>query len=194
MNTRRDLLKRPQRTTFPTRHKSFQLPTSAVNVTLLAIAAAAPCCNYCCQSIAPACTVLSSKPAARCGWMIGQTDKQTDAEMDVRPFHRPCSTYYATSVNNAMKVIIPVKDINRLEHIHRLKSAAWPSLSLIVTGSLFHMSGPQTEKGCWCNWVLVRQTIADLGADDHSWWCWDPLMWRYDTIRDAILTCAQKLT
>ena len=123
-----------------------------------------------------------------------RTDRQTDAEMDVRPFHRPCSTYYATSVNNAMKVIIPVKDINRLENIHRLKTAAWPSLSLIVTGSLFHMSGPQTEKVCWCNWVLARQTIADLGADDHSWWRWDPLMWRYDTIRDAILTCAQKLT
>ena len=34
-------------------------------------------------------TPLSSKPAARrsCGWMMGQTDRRTDA----RAFHRPCS-------------------------------------------------------------------------------------------------------
>jgi len=51
-----------------------------------------------CQSISPARTALSSKPAARlvCGRMMGQTDGRTDAGA----FHRPCSAYYARSVNN----------------------------------------------------------------------------------------------
>jgi len=46
----------------------------------------------------PACRALSSKPVGGrcCCRSMGQTDRRTDA----RPFHRPCSAYYASSVNN----------------------------------------------------------------------------------------------
>ena len=36
------------------------------------------------------------------------------------------------------------------------------SISLMLTGRLFQMSGPQTEKARRPNWVLVRRTTADL--------------------------------
>ena len=36
------------------------------------------------------------------------------------------------------------------------------SISLMFTGRLFQMSGPQTEKSRRPNWVLVRRTTADL--------------------------------
>ena len=50
------------------------------------------------QSVSPVHTALSSKPATCrcCCRSMGQTDGQTDA----RPFHRPCSAYYAGTVNN----------------------------------------------------------------------------------------------
>jgi len=35
-------------------------------------------------------------------------------------------------------------------------------------GSLFQTSGPQIEKARLPNWVLVRQTTADLFVDDRS--------------------------
>jgi len=73
-----------------------QPPTSAVNVTLPAFAAAAPCCGrharraplllsagaYC-RSISPAGLALSSKPAGGRGFYrsMGQTDEQTDARL-----------------------------------------------------------------------------------------------------------------
>ena len=57
------------------------------------------CCKTPCRcwSISPARTALSSKPAARrcCCRSTGQTDGRTDT----RPLHRPCSAYYAGSVN-----------------------------------------------------------------------------------------------
>jgi len=66
----------------------------------------------CCWASAPATvggsahsrTALSSKPAARrcCCRSMGQTDGLTDA----RPFHRPCSAYYAGSVSNVYCVDI----------------------------------------------------------------------------------------
>ena len=43
------------------------------------------------QSISPACRARSSKPAAR--------QDGTDRQMNTRQFHRPCSTYYVSSVN-----------------------------------------------------------------------------------------------
>ena len=42
------------------------------------------------------------------------------------------------------------------------RKAACESVSLILTGRLFQMSGPQTEKACWPKWVLVRRTSANL--------------------------------
>ena len=43
----------------------------------------------------------SSKPAAAAcgGRMTGQMDRQTDGRTDTRQFHRPCSEYYASNVN-----------------------------------------------------------------------------------------------
>jgi len=41
------------------------------------------------------------------------------------------------------------------------------SISLVLTGKLFQMSGPQTEKVRWPNWVLVRRTTANLAAAEH---------------------------
>ena len=77
---------------------------SAVNMTLATFAvkhhAAAPLLlgarHF--QSISPTCTAPSSKPAKRrcCGWVMGQTDGRTNTRL----FHRPCSAYYAGSVNN----------------------------------------------------------------------------------------------
>jgi len=96
-----------------------QLPMSAVNVTLLAFAAerraAAPLLwapGACrarrlhCRSISPADMALSSKPAAHrgCGRMM--TYRQTDA----RSFHRPCSAYYASSVNNSLQATAKMKN------------------------------------------------------------------------------------
>ena len=43
------------------------------------------------------------------------------------------------------------------------------SISLMLTGRLFQMSGPQTEKARRPNWVLVRRTTADLVVVDRSW-------------------------
>jgi len=71
-----------------------QLPTSADNVTLLAVAAERrPCSDV---SISPARRAHSSKPAAvACGGqMMGQSNGQTDT----RPLHKPCCAYYASSV------------------------------------------------------------------------------------------------
>ena len=48
------------------------------------------------------------------------------------------------------------------------------SVSLMLTGRLFQMSGPQTEKARRPNWVLVRRTTADLVVD-RSWRRWGPL-------------------
>ena len=86
----------------------FSLVRSAVNMTLSAFAAerraAAPLLLGArrCRSIFPARTALSSKPAARrrCGRMMGRADRQTDRQTDAQPLHRPCSAYYAGSVNN----------------------------------------------------------------------------------------------
>ena len=49
------------------------------------------------------------------------------------------------------------------------------SISLMLTGRLFQMSGPQTEKARQPNWVLVRRTTADLVVVDRSWRRWGPL-------------------
>ena len=46
------------------------------------------------------------------------------------------------------------------------------SISLMLTGRLFEMSGPQTEKARRPNWVLVRRTTV---VDMHSWRRWGPL-------------------
>jgi len=53
----------------------------------------------CYRSISPARRVLSSKPAARRP-VVDRWERQTDGRMDARPFRRPCSAYYAGSVNN----------------------------------------------------------------------------------------------
>ena len=42
------------------------------------------------------------------------------------------------------------------------------SISLILTGRLFQISGPQTEKAPRPNWVLVRRTVADLAVVDGA--------------------------
>ena len=54
-----------------------------------------------CRSMSPACTALSSKPAARrcCGRMVGQTGGRTDRQTNARPLYRPCFAYYAGSAN-----------------------------------------------------------------------------------------------
>ena len=57
------------------------------------------CAGTChCQLIRPACTALSSKPAAcRCySQIMGQTDGPAHAQL----LHRPRSAYYAVSVNS----------------------------------------------------------------------------------------------
>jgi len=38
------------------------------------------------------------------------------------------------------------------------------SMSRMLTGRLFQMSGPQTEKARWPNCILVRRTTADLAV------------------------------
>jgi len=83
---------------------SVQLPTSADSVTLLAFAAERQPCSS--RSISPAHRAHSSKPAAAaCGGPImGRMDRRTDA----RKFHRPCSAYYASSVNNIVVIIRPL--------------------------------------------------------------------------------------
>jgi len=46
------------------------------------------------------------------------------------------------------------------------------SMSLISVGRLCQTSGPLTENARRPNYVLVRQTTADLVVDDRSWrWC-----------------------
>jgi len=42
------------------------------------------------------------------------------------------------------------------------------SMSVILTGRLFQMSGPQTEKARRPNCVLVRRMTADLAVVDRS--------------------------
>jgi len=42
------------------------------------------------------------------------------------------------------------------------------SMSLMLTGRLFQMPGPQTEKARRPNCVLVRRTTADLAVVDRS--------------------------
>jgi len=88
-----------------------QLPTSADNVTLLAVVAERqPCSN---RSLSPGRRAHSSKPAAAaCGRrMRGRTDRLTDA----RQLHRPCSAYYASSVNKA------TVDIRNAKYTHTPK-------------------------------------------------------------------------
>ena len=78
-------------------------------MTLPAFAERAPCCGAVAaertrssyarrrtgsrRSISPARRVLSSKLAAA----VDRRDRRTDEQKDARPFHRPCSTYYAGS-------------------------------------------------------------------------------------------------
>jgi len=60
-----------------------------------------------CRSISPAGVALSSKPAAAACANDGtdrQTDRRTDGHTDALQFHRPCSAYCASSVNNTKKV------------------------------------------------------------------------------------------
>jgi len=92
-----------------------QLPTSAVNVTLLAFAAER---NLLLCAVLPGCwrwasggrrgrftagSALSSKSAAAAcgGRMMGRTDGQTDGQSHARRFHKSCSAYYASSVRVA---------------------------------------------------------------------------------------------
>ena len=77
------------------------LPTYANNVALPAFARR--CCSISQQSIDISCRrAHSSKPAAAaCCDRMGQTERQTDA----RQLHRPCSAYYAGSVNNEISQI-----------------------------------------------------------------------------------------
>jgi len=88
---------------------TVQLPTSAVNMALLAFAAAAPCCNpvlmrsWPCsnQSISLTRRAHSSKPTTRwCSRGMGQTKVRTDRRTDTVPLYRPCSAYYVGSVDN----------------------------------------------------------------------------------------------
>ena len=67
-----------------------QPPTYAENVTLLA--SAARCRPHINQSIYPGCRAHSSS--------VWQTDDGTERQTDCREFNRPCSAYYASSVNN----------------------------------------------------------------------------------------------
>jgi len=49
------------------------------------------------------------------------------------------------------------------------------SISLMLTGRLFQMSDPQTEKAQRPNWALVRRTTGDLAVADRNWRHWGPL-------------------
>jgi len=66
----------------------------------------------------------------------------------------------------------------------------------MLTGRLFQMCSPQTEKARRPNWVLLRRTTADLAVVDRSWRHWGPLTlnvtrsWRYGGERSwRILLC-----
>ena len=67
-----------------------------------------PCCGAVaaerrrCRSICPGREALRSKTAAA---VVRQWDRQTGGRTDARPLHRPCSTYYAGSVSNAVRII-----------------------------------------------------------------------------------------
>ena len=76
-------------TSCQTERVCVQLPTSAVNVALLAFAAQRRSCSN--RSISPARRAHSSKPAsAECGRQtMEQTDGQTDGRTDTRPLRRP---------------------------------------------------------------------------------------------------------
>jgi len=86
----------------------FSLVNSAVNVTLPAFAAVRRAAGAVaaerrrCRSICPGREALRSKTAAA---VVRQWDRQTDGRTDARPLHRPCSTYYAGSVSNAVHII-----------------------------------------------------------------------------------------
>jgi len=94
---------------FPAEQVCVQLPTLADNETLLAVTAerraAAPCCGAAATG-RPAAAVVgryrlysrrsaANPPHAAAARSNDRTDRRTDA----RPFHRPCSAYYASSVN-----------------------------------------------------------------------------------------------
>ena len=78
------------------------------------------------------------------------------------------------------------------------------SISLLLTGRLFQMSGPQTEKARRPNWVLVRRTAADLVVVDRSWRRWlgstdaecDEVfkIWRGTIMEDIASAAADALT
>ena len=70
--------------------------TSAANATLLAFAAERP-------AAAPAAVDRRSLlPARRSA--ANPPHATTDGRTDIGPFHRPCSAYYASSVNDAEKM------------------------------------------------------------------------------------------
>ena len=105
--------------------------TSAVNILILSVFAAERCAaaplllsapaagtRRRCRSISPVCRALSSKPAGhRCccrsmGHTYGGRTEGRVWRMDARPFYRPCSAYYAGSVNYPEvlnRVTIPIK-------------------------------------------------------------------------------------
>jgi len=70
-----------------------QLPTSAVNVILLAFAAEHRAQQQTCHML------LSTD----------DTDTQTNRRKDARPLHRPCSAYHAPSVKNKLKSKTKIK-------------------------------------------------------------------------------------
>jgi len=93
-----------------------QLPTSAVNVTLLAFAAehrAAALLLLGARrsplSIDISCPHGAQQQTCHMLWSTDDTDTQTDGRTDARPLHRPCSAYHAPSVKNKLKSKTKIK-------------------------------------------------------------------------------------
>ena len=84
-----------------------QLPASAGDVTLFVFAAERrPCSN---RSVSPGCRPTAANPPRR---PYGRIDRQTDA----RQFRRPCSAYYASSVDK-----VPAAEVTGRTNITRVR-------------------------------------------------------------------------
>ena len=95
----------------PLTHSKVRLQpaAAAVNVTLVASAAAAQCCGVVLLgarrpplSIDISCPPGAQQQTRRTPLLrsIDGIDRQTHRRTDIRPLHRPCSAYYADNVNN----------------------------------------------------------------------------------------------
>ena len=88
-----------------------QLPTSAVNVSLLVLAAERRAATPCCGATAPGSPTAAAlvryllparRSAANPPHATAAVERREERRTYARPFHRPCFPHYATSVNKLL--------------------------------------------------------------------------------------------